>query len=119
MSREVYISQNISELRRRKNISQSILGDVVGKSKETINGYEKGRSEPPLKIIVSLAAYFDVTLDELVHTDLSVMKSNEPEQVYTASPQSDILRIVAEEWQEVKQEVKDLKERMRRLEESG
>lgn len=41
---------------------------------------------------------------------------NEPKQVYTRTPQSNILRIVEEEWEEVKQEIASLKERMKRLE---
>jgi DNA-binding XRE family transcriptional regulator len=88
VDKEVYIYQNISYLRRQKKISQEALGSVVGKSKETINGYEKGRSDPPFKILLSIASFFNITLDDLVYNDLSqhTIQLQESKHPYTKAP---------------------------------
>jgi transcriptional regulator with XRE-family HTH domain len=38
----------------------------VARCVETIRAYEKGYAVPPLKVLVGLADFYEVTLDELV-----------------------------------------------------
>ena len=66
-------AKNIRYLRKRANMSQESLAEKLGyKSYTTIQKWEMGTSEPPLKIISELASIFNVDVNDLVHSDLSV-----------------------------------------------
>lgn len=69
------IANNIRYLRKKHNYSQDKLAELLNyKSFTTIQKWESGVSEPPLKICVRLADLFNVDVDELVGTDLTVNK---------------------------------------------
>ena len=54
-------------------MSQESLAEKLGyKSYTTIQKWEMGTSEPPLKIISEMASIFNVDVNDLVHSDLSV-----------------------------------------------
>lgn len=66
-------AKNIRYLRKRANMSQESLAEKLGyKSYTTIQKWEMGTSEPPLKIISEMASIFNVDVNDLVHSDLSV-----------------------------------------------
>ena len=53
-------------------MSQDTLAEMLGyKSYTTIQKWEMGTSEPPLKIVGQLATIFNVDMDELTKVDLS------------------------------------------------
>jgi transcriptional regulator with XRE-family HTH domain len=116
-----HIYLNIKHLRSDKKMSQTQLEKELGLKRGVVSSYERGINPPPLQFLIDFSDYFQVSIDDLLRLDLSKEgeQANEPKQLYTPAPQSNILRIIEEEWQEVKQEMEDLKERMRRLEESG
>ncbi len=69
------IAQNIKKLRGDKNLTQSQLADKLGLNRSVIGAYEEGRAEPRMTTLVSMANYFDVSLDDLVLTDLAKAKN--------------------------------------------
>lgn len=69
------IAQNIKKLRGDKNLTQSQLADKLGLNRSVIGAYEEGRAEPRMTTLVSMANYFDVSLDDLVLTDLAKVKN--------------------------------------------
>ena len=61
------IAQNIRELRKKYNMSQEFVAEKLGyKSFTTIQKWESGVSEPPMKKAKELADLFNVDLDDLV-----------------------------------------------------
>ncbi len=60
------LGNNISFLRKERNLSGEQLGKVVGKGKAMISEYEKGKRPPSLDILLNLCDYFDVDLNSLV-----------------------------------------------------
>lgn len=60
------ISDNIAALRREKNITQEELADFVGVTKASVSKWEKGQSMPDILLLPRLAAFFDITVDELI-----------------------------------------------------
>jgi len=60
------IGDRIKKLRKSLNLTQSQLGDLIGKSKGNISGYEKGTFEPSANTIVELAKCFNISTDELL-----------------------------------------------------
>ena len=60
------------EIRRANNLTQKQLAAAVGLSEIGIQNYEGGRRKPAFDVLISLADYFDVSLDYLVG------RSNDP-----------------------------------------
>ncbi|EAC6601569.1 helix-turn-helix transcriptional regulator [Listeria monocytogenes] len=56
----------LSELRKKKGISQYKLADELGFSRGQIANYEQGSREPDYSTLLKIAEYFDVTTDYLL-----------------------------------------------------
>jgi predicted transcriptional regulator len=55
----------LKQLRRDKKLSQLQLAKVLFVSESTIGMYETNRIRPSHEILLTIAEYFDVSLDEL------------------------------------------------------
>ena len=55
----------IYELRKEKNITQKQLAEILQVTESTIGNYEINRIRPSHEILLAIAEYFDVSLDEL------------------------------------------------------
>lgn len=60
------LSDNITRLRRERKLTQEELADFCGVTKASVSKWEKGINTPDLLLLPQLAAYFDVTVDELI-----------------------------------------------------
>ena len=58
--------QRIKELRKKKGVSQSELGDLAGIHFTQISRYERGDTTPNGEVLTKLAKAFDTTVDYLV-----------------------------------------------------
>lgn len=56
----------LKELRKEVNLSQDQLGKKLGFSNQTVSFWESGKREPSLDALVSVAKYFDVSVDFLL-----------------------------------------------------
>ena len=59
-------SDNIIKLRHNKKITQEQLADFIGVTKGSVSKWETGQSLPDILTLPELAAFFDVTIDELL-----------------------------------------------------
>lgn len=50
------LGEQIRRAREKSDLSQEELGNRIGKSRVTINGYENGRGNPEFRVIASIAA---------------------------------------------------------------
>src|ERR1043165_1055001 len=64
------IANNIKFLRQLKHISQEQLADELNITRSRIGGYEEGRNEPPIDILIGLSEFFHIAIDALVRGDL-------------------------------------------------
>ncbi|MBQ6806306.1 MAG: helix-turn-helix transcriptional regulator [Lachnospiraceae bacterium] len=62
----IHFADNISSLRKKKKITQEELAEFVGVTKASVSKRETGQSLPDVVLLPQLAAYFDVTIDELL-----------------------------------------------------
>lgn len=62
----IHFSENIARLRREKKITQEQLADFIGVTKASVSKWETKQSMPDVILLPQLAAYFDVTIDELL-----------------------------------------------------
>lgn len=63
----------LKELRQKLALSQKEVAKNVGISQNTLHYYETGRSEPSQDILIKLADYFHVSVDELLGRPTSII----------------------------------------------
>jgi len=67
---------NIRHLRKTHHLTQDQLADKIGINRAMIGSYEEGRAIPKITALQTLSHYFNVSIDDLVNTDLSSDKEN-------------------------------------------
>lgn len=71
------LARNIRYLRKKQGWGQDILAEKLGyKSYTTIQKWESGVSEPPLKVVHALADLFNVDINDLTNSDLEFGKAS-------------------------------------------
>ena len=68
------VGERISELRKRKEISQEKLAEMVGVSRQAVTKWENGNANPDTENLIRLAEIFGVSLDELCKVDFEKQK---------------------------------------------
>lgn len=72
------INKRLIILRKQKGLSQKQLADKIGVSRQALSKWEKGITDPELKVAREIALFFDVTIDSLFE-DKKAVKVNEDE----------------------------------------
>ncbi len=68
----MFLSKNISILRKRKGLSQEKFAEKIGESSRgTVAKWETGETKPSIEQIDIMAQFFDVSLDQLIRYDFS------------------------------------------------
>lgn len=70
----------ICSLRTEKGLSQSQLGDIMGVSNKAVSKWEMGASKPRPAMLVTLASFFGVTVEELLAGERNAEKEKEVRQ---------------------------------------
>lgn len=66
MVHKTYLSNNIRVLRKSASMPQEELADKLFVTHQVISKWEKGKSDPPIESLITIAEYFNVSLDELI-----------------------------------------------------
>lgn len=67
----MYVAKNLRYLRKQRNLSQEQVAEAFGYDNfTTVQKWETAKSEPPFKVAVALADFFNVKIDDLVKVDL-------------------------------------------------
>lgn len=106
----MHLSNNIKVLRRQKGYTQESLSKELGKTKATVSDYEKGKSLPPLDILLKMCELFQVSLDTLVIVDLEkegYTPDHSPPKDSSSPPNPELLnRLLVQKLEEVAEELK-------------
>jgi len=78
---------NIKYLRARKGLTQAEMAKELALNRTAIGAYEDGRAEPKLQVLRKIATLFDVSIDDMLHLDLSL-------GALASKPNEDSLRIL-------------------------
>lgn len=60
------LKERLKQLRLSRQRTLEEVGRAVGAEKQTVHGWESGKSKPSLEAIVKLAAYYGITTDALL-----------------------------------------------------
>lgn len=67
----MYLQNNIKLLRQRMGVTQEEAAQALDLKRTTLSGYENGVAEPNVEALTAMAAYYKVTVDELLKEDIS------------------------------------------------
>ena len=67
---ESFFAKNFKYLRKQKKISQSELAAALSISRSKIASYEGRGVEPKLQLLIDMARYFDVSIEDLIGKDI-------------------------------------------------
>ncbi|SHO51998.1 helix-turn-helix domain-containing protein [Anaerocolumna xylanovorans] len=72
----INIGKIISDKRKEKGITQEGLANYLGVSKPAVSKWESGQSYPDILLLPVLAAYFDISVDELIGYEPKMTKED-------------------------------------------
>lgn len=84
----IYFSEVFKQNRKAKELTQEQLAEIFHVSPQAISRWENGATYPDIEILPSIAAYFNITVDELLGID----KVKDRERI------EDIVKEVSEKW---------------------
>jgi len=67
----IFFATNIQFLRRRNRLSQEDIAAQMGITRSTVNNYENAYAEPGLRVLSGYAKQFQMSVDTLLHVDIS------------------------------------------------
>ena len=74
--KEINIAKILSEKRREKGITQDEIAMYIGVSKASVSKWETGQSYPDITFLPHLAAYFNISIDELMAYEPQMKKQD-------------------------------------------
>jgi putative transcriptional regulator len=63
------VRNDVRSLREQQGLSQGLLAQALGVSRQTVNAIEVGRYNPTLPLAIAIARYFGLTVEEVFHVD--------------------------------------------------
>lgn len=70
----LHLSENIAYLRKKNKLTQEQLADFLGVTKASVSKWETGQSMPDISLLPKLAAYFDISIDNLIGYESTLSK---------------------------------------------
>lgn len=84
-----YFSANLKYLRGKRDLSQQGLADAIGVKKSNIGSWEEGRATPNLEILMNLANYFSISIQDLLTKYISSDSLNSDSKIFSENAQVD------------------------------
>lgn len=84
------LSKNLYEIRRRNGLSQEEMAEKLLVSRQAISKWERGEAYPDTENLIMISNMFGITLDDLVHSDLSA-EPDDSEPIVTDKEDSDVV----------------------------
>ena len=60
------LSESLKRFRKERNLTQKKIAEIAGVAERVYQSYEYGKVIPTVTVLISLADFFDVSLDYLV-----------------------------------------------------
>jgi transcriptional regulator with XRE-family HTH domain len=76
----MYFAENLKFLRKRRQKSQMDLAAELELTRTTLSGYEKN-VQPPFRVLIKIAEYFNISLDALIKYQLEVLSEFQLSQI--------------------------------------
>lgn len=64
--------RNIKKIRSIKKLSQTAFAEIFALKRSSIGAYEEERAEPKLETIIKIATHFNISIDNLINSTITV-----------------------------------------------
>ena len=88
----MFLGFRLRELRKEKNLSQEDLGKILGVTKVSVSGYEKGTRVPSMEILMGMLDVFMVPADYLLGRELNAVCEEDNLSISIALSDIEIIR---------------------------
>ena len=88
----MFLGFRLRELRKKMGLSQSELGKILGVTKSSISGYEKGLRVPSMEVLLIMIKLFDVSADYMLGRELNVVCEDDATSLLLGSNDIEIIR---------------------------
>lgn len=61
------VANNVQKLRKQQAVTQELLGEAVGVTRQTVIAIEKGNYAPSITLALKIAAYFRKPVEEVFY----------------------------------------------------
>lgn len=79
MRRDILFADRIKQLRKKQNLTQQELADLLCVSRSTISKWETKSAYPDILTLIEISSYFSVTLDYLLKEDMDMTEQLDTE----------------------------------------
>ncbi len=99
----INISKVLGKIRREKGITQDQLAAYLGVTKASVSKWETGQSYPDILFLPQLAAFFNISIDELIGYEPQMTKADIKKVYLRLSERyaTEPFELVTEEWHEI------------------
>lgn len=81
----MFSGYRLKQLRKEHDLSQEELGQILGVSKVSVSGYEKGTRVPSMDILLTMLKLFDIPADYLLGREVDAVCENEMNMIIKLS----------------------------------
>ncbi len=74
---KLYIGEQLKALRKKKQITQEVLADILGVSYQSVSRWELGVCYPDMELLPTIANYFGVSIDKLLSNDVDSREADQ------------------------------------------
>lgn len=71
------LCENLARLRKKKNLTQKKVAELLEISQQAYYKYEKNIAQPDIEALVNLSKIYDISIDELLGNDKFVTQNSE------------------------------------------
>ena len=108
------LNLRLREIRKENNLTQQDVAEILNIPKTTYSNYEQGTNEPNISILIKLANYYNVSLDNLLSRKFANVNDAYDDQILKIFKQLDFehknkLIGYAESMLNSQKEIKDIK----------
>nr|WP_255724086.1 helix-turn-helix transcriptional regulator [Terrimonas ginsenosidimutans] len=96
----MYLNANIKFLRQYSQLTQAAFGELFGKSRTNIDGWERGKAKPDEAFQLALAKHFNISMETLLQKNLNanpgLLKGDQKEND-TIKAKDELIKILREQ----------------------
>ena len=89
----ITLGENIRKMRSRRGLTQEQLAEALEVSPQAVSRWENDANWPDIALLPVIAAYFDVTVDELLGVDMA-RREEEIREIQEQSKNSILLKFL-------------------------
>ena len=106
------VGKTIAELRKKNNMTQIEVADILGVSYQAVSKWERDESLPDIALLPQIADLFHITIDQLLRGGFEINQEEDTKEIATESLNNEITEFVHHELEKENPPVDELGEKI-------